>query len=130
MKGVVLAYRADDGEPEMLPLPEGVVTAFPRTESDGTMEAVIPVRWGIGRFGVPEPVEGRIVPPEELAAVLVPMVAFDAAGNRLGRGGGFYDRYLPLCTAAKKIGIAYAEQRVEKVVTEIHDVPMDIIIFA
>ena len=128
--GIVLAYRACDGEPEVLPLPEGLTAAFPRTGANGTLEAVIPTRWEPGRFGIPEPAEGQLVPPGELAAVLVPLTAFDAAGNRLGRGGGYYDRYLPLCAAAKKIGIAYAEQRVERVVTEPHDVPMDRIIFA
>ena len=62
------------------------------------------------------------VAPDELDAVLVPLVAFDDAGNRLGYGGGNYDRLLPLLRDdAVILGIAFDEQRVDEVPCEPHD---------
>lgn len=63
-----------------------------------------------------------IVPASELDAVIVPLVAFDDNNNRLGYGGGCYDRYLPtLRPDCRVIGIAFAEQRVECVPIDRHD---------
>ena len=65
------------------------------------------------------------VAPEELDAVVVPLVAFDDAGRRLGYGGGNYDRLLPALRAdALVIGVAFEEQRVEAVPCEPHDMPL------
>lgn len=59
---------------------------------------------------------------EELDGVLVPLVAFDDNGNRLGYGGGNYDRLLPrLRNDAVVAGVAFAEQRVDRVTAEPHD---------
>ena len=72
-----------------------------------------------------------IVPAAELDMVVVPLVAFDRTGARLGYGGGCYDRYLP--TVAPKcqiIGIAFDEQRVDHVPTDAHDLPLPHIISA
>lgn len=66
-----------------------------------------------------------IVPAEALDMVVVPLVAFDRAGARLGYGGGCYDRYLPtLSPACQIIGIAFDEQRVDHVPTDAHDLPL------
>ena len=66
-----------------------------------------------------------IVPAEALGMVVVPLVAFDRAGARLGYGGGCYDRYLPtLSPACQIIGIAFDEQRVDHVPTDAHDLPL------
>lgn len=66
-----------------------------------------------------------IVPAEALDMVVVPLVAFDRAGTRLGYGGGCYDRYLPtLSPACQIIGIAFDEQRVDHVPTDAHDLPL------
>ena len=66
-----------------------------------------------------------IVSAEALDMVVVPLVAFDRAGARLGYGGGCYDRYLlavsPTCHV---IGIAFDEQRVDHVPTDAHDLPL------
>ena len=80
-------------------------------------------------FEISEPLAGaEIVTP---SIVLVPMLSFDAAGYRLGYGGGYYDRTLALLRAASKIvavGIAYAGQEVPGVPRREHDEPLDAIV--
>lgn len=72
-----------------------------------------------------------IVSAEALDMVVVPLVAFDRAGARLGYGGGCYDRYLPMLSpACQIIGIAFDEQRVDHVPTDAHDLPLPNIISA
>ncbi len=72
-----------------------------------------------------------IVPAEALDMIVVPLVAFDRAGARLGYGGGCYDRYLPMLSpACQIIGIAFDEQRVDHVPTDVHDLPLPHIISA
>ncbi|WP_368131890.1 5-formyltetrahydrofolate cyclo-ligase [Collinsella aerofaciens] len=72
-----------------------------------------------------------IVPAAEPDMVVVPLVAFDRTGARLGYGGGCYDRYLPtLSPACQIIGIAFDEQRVDHVPTDAHDLPLPHIISA
>ena len=72
-----------------------------------------------------------IVPAVALDMVVVPLVAFDRAGARLGYGGGCYDRYLPMLSPACQItGIAFDEQRVDHVPTDAHDLPLPHIISA
>lgn len=72
-----------------------------------------------------------IVPAAELDMVVVPLVAFDRTGARLGYGGGCYDRHLstvaPECLI---VGIAFDEQRVDRVPTDAHDLPLPHIISA
>ena len=72
-----------------------------------------------------------IAPAEALDMIIVPLVAFDRAGARLGYGGGCYDRYLPtLSPACQIIGIAFDEQRVDHIPTDAHDLPLPHIISA
>lgn len=72
-----------------------------------------------------------IVPAEALDMIVVPLVAFDQTGARLGYGGGCYDRYLPMLSpACQIIGIAFDEQRVDRVPTDAHDLPLPHIISA
>lgn len=72
-----------------------------------------------------------IVPAEALDMIVVPLVAFDQTGARLGYGGGCYDRYLPMLSATCQIiGIAFDEQRVGHVPTDAHDLPLPNIISA
>lgn len=72
-----------------------------------------------------------IVPAAELDMIIVPLVAFDRTGARLGYGGGCYDRYLstvaPECLI---VGIAFDEQRVDHVPTDPHDLPLPNIVSA
>lgn len=72
-----------------------------------------------------------IVPADVLDMIIVPLVAFDQTGARLGYGGGCYDRYLPTLSATCQIiGIAFDEQRVDHVPTDAHDLPLPHIISA
>lgn len=72
-----------------------------------------------------------IVPAAELDMIIVPLVAFDRTGARLGYGGGCYDRYLPMLSpACQIIGIAFDEQRVDHVPTDAHDLPLPHIVSA
>lgn len=72
-----------------------------------------------------------IVPAKALDMVVVPLVAFDRTGARLGYGGSCYDRYLPILSPACQIvGIAFDEQRVDHVPTDAHDLPLPNIVSA
>lgn len=72
-----------------------------------------------------------IVSAEALEMIVVPLVAFDRAGARLGYGGGCYDRYLPtLSPACQIVGIAFDEQHVDHVPTDAHDLPLPHIVSA
>ena len=81
----------------------------------------------IGSFYIEEPTGNDIHPVEEIELIIVPGVAFDKKGRRLGRGKGFYDRLLQSAKATK-IGVGYEFQLVDDIPAEDHDVPMDIII--
>lgn len=131
LRGVktVLGYISDGSECDLGELYEsllrrGVTLAFPVTASGGRMDAFVPAGELIpGRFSIPEPdpALSRFLPPEEIGAVLVPCAGFDADGNRLGRGGGYYDRYLSRCPQAAAVLTAFEAQRLEHVPREAHD---------
>jgi 5-formyltetrahydrofolate cyclo-ligase len=80
-----------------------------------------------GRFGILEPVDPVFAEQDELDLIIVPGIAFDRAGRRVGRGGGFYDRLLPLYKAPR-IGLCFDFQIVETVPAEEHDISMDLVI--
>lgn len=72
-----------------------------------------------------------IAPAKALDMVVVPLVAFDRTGARLGYGGGCYDRYLPaVAPECLIVGIAFDEQRVDHVPTDAHDLPLSHIVSA
>jgi 5-formyltetrahydrofolate cyclo-ligase len=82
----------------------------------------------INKYGIPEPISNKIKYPDIL---LVPIVAYDKDLNRIGYGGGFYDRYLEKIKKVKKvttIGLAYSFQKVKKIITNKYDIKLDFII--
>ena len=82
----------------------------------------------INKFGIPEPISKIVKYPDVL---LVPLVAFDQNFNRIGYGGGFYDRYINKIRKRKKvltIGFAYSFQKVKKIQTNNYDIKLDFII--
>lgn len=84
-------------------------------------------RMELGSFHIEEPTGDDVIDPEEIELIIVPAVAYDRRGNRLGRGKGFYDRLLKT-TKATKIGVGYDFQLVDELPTEEHDVPVDFVI--
>ncbi len=68
------------------------------------------------------------VAPDELDILLVPGVAFTPEGDRLGYGGGYYDRLIPRCPQAHVLSLAFSEQMVESLPTEAHDKRIPLII--
>ena len=82
----------------------------------------------INKFGIPEPISKKIIYPDIL---LIPLVAYDDNSNRLGYGGGFYDRYIKKIEMIKKIikiGLAFSYQQVKKVPINQYDKKLDFII--
>ena len=82
----------------------------------------------INKFGIPEPISKKKIYPDIL---LVPLVAFDKKLNRVGYGGGFYDRYIKKIKKIKKvvtIGFAFPFQEVKKIPTNNFDVKLDFIL--
>jgi len=81
-----------------------------------------------GRYGIPEPDETcPPLAPGEIDLILVPGVAFDRLGGRVGQGGGYYDRFLP-DTRALRVGVCADFALMEAVPTRAHDQRMDVII--
>ncbi|GJM18694.1 MAG: 5-formyltetrahydrofolate cyclo-ligase [Phycisphaeraceae bacterium] len=129
-KGPVIGFLPDGTEPDVEPVlralaAAGRMVAVPRIgwETRAMSARVIPGWDELGRWvetrrhGVREPVEG--CPTLELAdaeLLIVPGVAFDRSGGRLGRGGGFYDRFLArVAPGVPTIGACYAAQVVDRV---------------
>lgn len=82
-----------------------------------------------GVYGILEPQEGRLCPPEEIELFFIPGLAFDLKGNRLGRGGGYYDRYLSTVRpSAFKVGLAFQLQITDTLPVDPHDVKVDALI--
>ena len=82
----------------------------------------------VNSYGIPEPTSNRIIIP---GILLVPLVAFDKNHNRIGYGGGFYDRYLKKIRKMRKIitvGLAYSFQKVKEIPTNQHDIKLDFIV--
>jgi 5-formyltetrahydrofolate cyclo-ligase len=107
----------------------GHALALPRIEAQGAPLSFR--RWRDGdelidnHHGIAQPRDEaeRVVPD----AILVPLLAFDGAGHRLGYGGGYYDRTLA-ALKARAIGVAYAGQEVDALSPEPHDHPLDMIL--
>ncbi len=84
-------------------------------------------RLELGSFHIEEPTGEDIVDVDDIELMVIPAVAFDRKGNRLGRGKGFYDRLLST-SRATKIGVGYEFQLFDSIPSEPHDVAMDMII--
>lgn len=139
-------YLANDGEMDLAPLM--------RLIAGLRKQSYLPVLDGVGgksllfapyrrdvkleanRFGIPEPrvIARRRLHPRQLDLVLTPLVAFDPHGNRLGMGGGFYDRSLAFLKRRQNwrrpllVGVAYDFQCVTELPSEAWDVPLDAIV--
>ncbi len=135
--GVLLGFAGMETEPDILPA---------LREAAGHREVALP-RWdpvhlryeaarlisgaglAIGRYGVLEPASGEAtIPFERLDLILVPGLAFDRCGRRLGRGKGYFDRLLASAPQARRWGVAFDMQIVMEVPTSAHDVNLHLLV--
>jgi len=136
--GYVAGYWAVDGEIALhawqLRLPPGLVYCLPLLGIDEQLRFA-PWRPGDAlagnRFGIPEPdvAAASLLTPEQMALVVVPLVGFDAAGQRLGMGGGWYDRSFAFRQRQPAppwlVGAGFAAQQVDALAPQPWDVALD-----
>ncbi|MGM9660028.1 MAG: 5-formyltetrahydrofolate cyclo-ligase [Faecousia sp.] len=83
-----------------------------------------------GYAGIPEPIADEPVADDETALVLMPGLAFDPEGHRIGYGGGFYDKFLAAEPNHPTLALCYEFQMLPKLDTEEHDIPVDTVLWA
>ena len=83
-----------------------------------------------GYAGIPEPIADGPVAEEQDALVLMPGLAFDPQGHRIGYGGGFYDKFLSREPKHPTVALCYEFQMVDHLETEQFDIPVDTVIWA
>jgi len=137
--GTVMLYMSIADEVDTVPivkqaLAQGKKVALPKVD----LKAKIMAAWRItdtgrdlaaGAFGIPEPALRDVVDPAEIDFCLVPARGFDTLGNRLGRGGGYYDRFMDMPGfRAVRCGVAFDFQLLENIPHQPHDLPVNIIV--
>lgn len=83
-----------------------------------------------GYAGIPEPIADGPVADDDTALVLMPGLAFDPAGHRIGYGGGFYDKFLAAEPNHPTLALCYEFQMLPELHTEEHDIPVDTVLWA
>lgn len=113
-------------------LSEGKRVAVPKVYGDEMKFIYIDDLSGIekGSFGIPEPVADGPVADDPTALVLMPGLAFDRQGHRIGYGGGFYDKFLSAEPDHPTVALCYDFQMVEHLETEEFDIPVDLVLWA
>lgn len=136
----VMAYWPLPDEADIRPLidqlvAQGITIVLPKVTGDETMELrryVSRADLEEGAFHIMEPAGEAFTDYDRIEMILVPGMAFDAAGHRLGRGKGYYDRFLnthfPTTRPPYLLGICFPFQRVAEVPSEAHDAVMDEVI--
>jgi 5-formyltetrahydrofolate cyclo-ligase len=93
------------------------------------MDAVLvndETEFSVNAFGIAEPVDGEITQPKSLDLVIVPLLAFDLSGHRVGFGKGYYDRYLSNCRSDLiKLGVSFFDAEEEILDRNVFDVPLN-----
>jgi len=126
----VCAFAALPGEPDPLtPWPEGKSIALPRVDGEILVPHVVesPADLRPGCFGILEPSVDAPVAGNAFDVILVPGLAFDQSGRRLGRGRGYYDRFLA-GTSGLRVAVCFDWQLVDTIPVEPHDLAMDAIL--
>ena len=127
----VFSYYPFKSEVDVSSLNKKYHVCYPFTYKDGSMKALLPDgdHFIISPFGIkePDPDFATMIDKNDIDVIIVPLLGFDKNKNRIGYGGGYYDRYLKNCKGLK-IAVAFEVQRFDSIVTEKNDVRMDIII--
>ena len=124
----IIEWALGRGKTVLLPVVTGRHMRFAPYRPGDTL---VSNRWGILE---PDRRPGRWVSARRPGVVLLPLVAFDGAGNRLGQGGGYYDRAFAFRNAARHwrrpllVGLAYSFQRIDKLDAKPTDVPLDAVV--
>ncbi len=128
----VFCFLSKDFEPDTIQiiyqlLRVGVQVSLPKCVDDKMIAVLFDEDCAleVGAYGCVEPQSNKVA--KHIDTVLVPLVAFDSNLNRLGRGKGFYDKFLSK-TDAFKIGVAYSMQQVQRVITEPYDINLDCVV--
>ena len=134
----IMLYMAMQDEVQLdeliaMVLKDGKKTVIPLVTGAGLMEAVelsdmadlVPDKYGIKTVSEEK---RRLIAPDKIDLIIVPGVAFDKAGHRLGMGGGFYDRFMLRASRAVRAALAYDCQLLVAVPAEVHDLTVDYII--
>ncbi len=111
------AQRA--GKKVCLPITVGDMMYATRVDADTLYEQ--------NDWGIMEPISKEVVLPEDIDLCIVPLVGFDKRGNRLGRGKGYYDRYLK-DVGATKVALAYSVQEEQEIAIDAFDVKVNFVI--
>ena len=133
----IALYLASDGEIDTAPLTAicrkaGKQLFLPVIEPDNSLlfrqwQATDPLT--PNRFGIAEPPAGSpLCPPSALDIIIMPLVAWDRSGARLGMGGGFYDRTLEGVSRPLKVGLSHALQEVGRLPRDNWDVALDFVV--
>ena len=128
--GMYMAQGSEVSLDALLALLPQKTLAAPVCAAGGIMcfhEIMGPDRFALSAMKIREPQGGRLIRPQALDVILVPLVAFDAQCRRLGHGAGYYDRYL-VQTDALRIGVGFACQKVDTIHALPHDIAMDLIV--
>lgn len=139
----IAAYLSNDGEMDPYPLLQSLWSAGKQVYLPVLVPFSRQTLWfarfnpddmlAVNRFGIPEPVQRRLIKPSALDLVLTPLVAFDAAGHRIGMGGGYYDRTFAFLRQRQHwhkpslLGLAYEFQKQATIKPNKWDVPLDAI---
>jgi len=82
--------------------------------------------FGRNKLDIPEPIHGKVIPPDHIDLIFIPLLACDLKGNRVGYGKGFYDRFLSLCRPdVQKIGLSFFDPIEEINDVNEFDIPLD-----
>lgn len=117
----ILQQAIRDGKRVAVPKVYGDEMRFIYVEDFGRMEK--------SNFGIPEPIDDAPIADDPFALVLMPGLAFDAQGHRIGYGGGFYDRFLTKEPMHPKVALCYDFQMLPAIDTDAFDIPVDRVIW-
>lgn len=108
---------------------EGKTVLLPVIDGDDLRLKIHTGATQTGSYSIQEPIGEEFTCYKEITLAIVPGMAFDKKGNRLGRGRGFYDRTLPKLAEAYKIGLCFPFQLLESIPYEAYDIKMDAVLY-